>query len=292
MRRLVTLFGLLATLATAAACNPNASAPLTDPREILGKTIASTASLSSMRVRLDLDVRNADQPGVPQGGAAEGVFDVATGEMSFTGAAKDGTGAFAYIAADGASFVNTTGNGRWMKVPVMGGGLLAMFLMGGGGLPQTDTRQVLTDLVDDAETSVELRGVEDCATGKCYVTIVSLPPAQVWKLVVGLTGIDRMPGAAPITEQPQGIPALALQIATDTATLRLVELAASVSMETSNVAVRLQVAEPNQPVSINAPPPALVDDPKDTVGGGGMAPGPAPVQPVPIPPAPGETIGP
>jgi hypothetical protein len=292
IRRLVSLLAALA-IATVAACNPNASAPeLTDPGEILGRTVASTAGLRSMRVRADLEVRDQNQPGVVQGGAAEGVFDNGTGEMSLTGAARDGTGAFALISADGATFVNSSGNGRWTKMPAMGGGLVAMFLTGQGGAQQADIRLVLADLLDDPETTLELRGVEDCATGRCYVTTVALPPAQVWKLVVGLTGIDRLQGAGQVMEQPQGIPPVALQVVTDTATLRLVELAASVGYDSTSVAVRVRVASPNEPVAIEAPPPAIVDDASNTnggfgIGGGGVAPGPAPVQPVPA-----ESIGP
>jgi hypothetical protein len=291
MRRLVTLLWLLATVGTVAACSPSPAAPeLTNPREIVGRTIEATAGLRTMAVRLDLDIRDQNQPGVAQGGFAEGVFDVASGEMSVTGSSNDGSGAFAIIAADGASFVNSSGNGRWMKVPAMGGGLVAMFLMGGGGVQQPDIRLVLADILDDPETSIELRGVEDCATGRCYVTTVALPPAQVWKLLVGVTGIDKLQGAGQVMEQPQGIPALALQVVTDTATFRLVELAASVSTDGSTAAVRLRVAAPNEPVSINAPPANLVDDSGQTIGGGGIDPGPAPT--VAPPSVPMESIGP
>lgn len=291
MHRLVTLLGILATFGTAAACNPSPAAPeLTNPREIVSQTIAATASLSSMRVRVDLEVRDPARPGVPQGGAAEGVLDLTAGEMSVTGAALDGTGAFALIQADGAFFTRTADSARWMKVPAMNGGLLAMFMVGGGGAgQQPDVRVVLSDLLDDAETTVELKGVEDCATGRCYVTVVGLPPAQVWKLVVGISGIDRMQGAPQPMEQPQGIPGLALQVVTDTATLRLVELAGSVSVEASTAAVRLRVAAPNEPVAINAPPPALVDNPRDNIGGGGFV---GPPVAVPVQPVPQESIGP
>lgn len=293
MRRLVTLLWLVAIVGTAGACNPTPAAPeLTDPREILGRTVASTGGLSSMRVRADLEVRDQTQPGVVQGGSAEGVFDVATGEMSLTGSARDETGAFALISADGATFVNSTGNGRWMKVPAMGGGLVTMFLMGQGGAPQPDIRLLAADLLYDPETTVELRGVEDCATGRCYVTVVALPPAQVWKLVVGLTGIDRMQGAGQLMEQPQGIPPVALQVVSDTATLRLVELAASVSSDTMNASVRVRIASPNEPVSINAPPPGLVDDPQDNIGGGGIVAPPAPAAAPPVQPMPVESVGP
>ncbi|MDQ2965568.1 MAG: hypothetical protein M3R57_06945 [Chloroflexota bacterium] len=295
MRRLVTLLGLLATVGTFTACSPSPAAPeLTNPREIVGRTIQATAGLRTMAVRLDLDIRDPARPGVPQGGAAEGVLDLTTGEMSFTGSAKDGSAAFGIITADGASFVSSSGNGRWMQVPAQAGGMAALFLVGSGGVQQPDIQPVLIDLLDDAETSVELRGVEDCTTGRCYVTIVGLPPAQVWKLVVGLTGIDKVPGAGVPIQEPQGIPGLALQVVTDTATFRLVELAASVSTDGSTASVRLQVAAPNEPVSISAPPPALIDNPGDTMGGGfgfgggGVAPGPPPQ----VQPSPAESIAP
>jgi hypothetical protein len=294
MRRLVAVLGILAIVGTVAACSPSGTAPeLTNPREIAGRTIQATAGLRTMAVRLDLDIRDPARPGVAQGGAAEGVLDLTAGEMSLTGSAKDGSAAFGIITADGASFVNSSGNGRWMKVPAQSGGMAALFLIGTGGAQQPDIPLVLLDLLDDAETSFELRGVEDCTTGRCYITIVGLPPAQAWKLLVALTGIDKVPNAGVPIQQPQGIPGLAIQVVTDTATFRLVELAASASTDGSTISVRLQVGAPNEPVSISAPPPALVDDPGDTIGGGsgfggGVAPGPPPqVQPVPA-----ESIGP
>jgi hypothetical protein len=291
MRRLATLIGLLAIVGSALACGPNTpAAELTDPREILSRTIETTASLRSMRARVDLDIRDANRPGVPQGGFGEGVLDLATGELSLTAAATDGSGAFAFIQAGGASFARNSANGRWTKVPAGEGGLVALFLMGGGGggMPAPDVRKVLGAILADPETTIQLRGVEECATGRCYVTEVGLPPAQTWKLVVGVSGLDQMPGAAGLLEQPAGFPALALQVLTDTATLRLVELAASATAEGTTVAMRLQIGAPNEPVSIEPPPPGLVDAMIGNQGGGGViAPVPVQVDPVPV-----ESVGP
>lgn len=276
LRRLVTLLGLVAIVGTAAACSPNPAGPeLKDPREILSKAIQSTAGLRSMRVRVDLETRDKAQPAVPQGGFAEGVLDLVSGEMSLAGAGNDGANAFAFIQADGFGFARTSVNGRWMKVPAMGG-IAGIFLLGGNvAAPQVDVPGALADLLDDQETVVELRGVEDCASGRCYRTVVGLPPAQVWKLVVGVTGIDKMPGGA-VQPQPNGIPAISFEILTDTATLRLVDLVATGAVDGSSVAVRLRVAAPNEPVAIEPPPPNLVDDPGSNLGGGGVVAPPAP----------------
>lgn len=286
MRRLVTPLGIVAILVPAIACNPTASPPeLTNPHEILGRTIETTAGLRSMRVRIDLDIRDQARPGVPQGGFAEGVLDLGTGEMSVTAAANDGSGAFAYIQADGAAFTRNSANGRWTKFPAMGG-MVGLFLLGGGGAaPQVDVPRALMDLLDDVETAVELRGVEDCATGRCYRTAIGLPPAQVWKLIVGLTGIDRLQGGRAIEPPMDQIPPIVLEVLTDTATLRLVDMVGSAGMNGSTAALRLRVAAPNEPVAIEAPPPGLVDNAGAGFGGGGVA--PAPAQPVPA-----ETIGP
>lgn len=290
MRRLVTLLGIVAILGSAAACSPNPAGPeLTDPREVLSRTIQSTAGLRSMRVRLDLEMREQARPGAPTGGFAEGVLDLANGEMSLAGAGNDGAGAFAYIQADGFGFARISGTDRWSKVPAMGG-IAGLFLMGGNAVaPEVDMKAALADLVDDPETVVELRGVEDCEAGRCYRTAVGLPPAQVWKLLVGLTGIDRMPGGG--VQPPLGdIPSISFEILTDTATLRLVDLVATGSAGGSSVAVRIRVAAPNESVAIEPPPPGLVDEPGSNLGGGGVvAPAPPVVRPVPVP---AETIGP
>ncbi len=293
MRRLVTLLGILAIVGTAAACSPTPAAPeLTNPREILVRTIESTAGLRSMRIRIDLEIRNRENPGVPQGGSAEGAVDLGTGELSFAGAAIDGSGAFAVIQADGAAFTRSAPNGRWTKIPAMDG-LAAIFLLGGGLAPPVDVPRALADLLDDADTAVELRGVEDCATGRCYRTTVQLPPAQVWKVVVGLTGIDRMLGGAEMMQQPPDLPPVSLEILTDTATLRLVDMVVSGSADGSSAALRLRVAAPNEPVAIEPPPPGLVDDAGANMGGGGTGvPAPAPPVVGPVQPVPAESIGP
>ncbi|HEY7591255.1 MAG TPA: hypothetical protein VH723_09690, partial [Candidatus Limnocylindrales bacterium] len=175
---------------TVAACGPPASQPeLTDPRVIIVRTIQATSGLRTMRVRLDAELRDSSQQ-APQGGAVDAVVDVAAGEVSATGAARDGTGQFGVIVADGFLFA-TSSNGRWMKTPMVGA--LPLMLFGGGGGPAPNVPAVLLDLADDPETDVRLEGTIECDTGRCYHTRVVLPQGQVWKLVVGLTGIDRAP---------------------------------------------------------------------------------------------------
>lgn len=290
LRRLVTLLWIAAIVGTATACSPNPAGPeLKDPKEILSKTIQSTAGLRSMRVRLDLEMREQARPGAPTGGFAEGVLDLVNGEMSLAGAGKDGAGAFAFIQADGFGFARTSGTDRWSKVPAMGG-IAGIFFMGGGAPgPQVDVPAALADIIDDADTVIELQGIVDCQAGRCYRTAVGLPPAQVWKLVVGLTGVDRIQGGAPV-QQPPDIPPISIEVLTDTATLRLVDMIATGTAGTTTTALRLQVGAPNEPVAIEAPPPQLVDDPGSNLGGGGVVAPPAPVvEPVPVP---AETIGP
>jgi hypothetical protein len=295
MRRLVTLIGLLAIVGSAVACGPSTpAAELTDPREILSRTLETTAGLRSMRVRVDLEIREAARPGEPQGGFAEAAIDLAAGEVSLTASPTSGIGVLAFIQADGASFARTEANGRWTKVPAAGGGMVALLLMGGGGagMQPPDVRKVLGSVLADPEITTELRGVEDCATGRCYVTQIALPPALLWKLVVGLIGLDQMPDLAGEVEQPVGLPPVALQVITDTATLRLVELVASAAAGGSTVAMRLQIAAPNEPVSIEPPPPGLVDVFQGNEGGGVIAPAPVPAQPVPVETAVPATDGP
>lgn len=296
MRRLTTWIALVALVGSVAACGPSTpAAELTDPRDILTRTLETTAGLRTMRVRVDLEVRDAANPGAPQGGFAEGAVDLASGELSLTASANDGSGAFAYIQADGSSFVRDSANGRWMQGPAAGG-LVAFFLMGGGGAnmpPPPDVRRLLATLVADPDTSVELRGVEDCATGRCYVTQVGVAPEQVWELVMGLVGDQMLGGGGAGLQQPEGIPAVALQVQTDTATLRLVDLVASATADGTTVGIRLRIAAPNEPVAIEPPPPGLVDPFGGNEGGGGVvAPMPVPAQPVPEQPVPVESIGP
>jgi hypothetical protein len=266
--RIRALLAAATLLVAIAACQPTPAAPLlTDPRDILGRTIGSTSAIRSVHARAEISIRNAVPVGQPeqpvnQGGTAEAVVDLAAGEISVSGAAADGTGRFAMIVADGASFSQSSLDaGRWIRMPIAGG-------LGPGavlGMPVVakppDLPALLTEALADPTTTIELRGVEDCATGRCYRVAVGLTAERVFDLFIALSGMDQMPGFDEEMLAAGGfLPALGIEVVSDTASLRLTELAVSASMQGTAIALRVQLARFDEPVSIQAPPPALVDD--------------------------------
>src|SRR5437867_3913010 len=113
--RLLAVAGL--GLLVLAACGPGADGPLlSDAREVVGRTIAATAPLRTVRVRFDATMQQAPQQGIvpnpgPNGGWLEAEVDLARQELSAHGAASDGSSGFEVIVADGALFVKNTSTG-------------------------------------------------------------------------------------------------------------------------------------------------------------------------------------
>ncbi len=250
----------------AAGCQPAAAPALSDPREILAKTITTTAAIRTMHARLDYESRapGSNEGGARgQGGFIEGDVDVDAFEVNARGASLDGTGQFGLVIADGTAF-SLDSTGRWTQVGAPIVDLRSVLLGGGAGGASPDVVPILGAILADPATRMELVGVEDCAAGRCYRTKRSA--------VVKLMGLDRIPGGA---EAPpaESIPGITFEILSDTATLRLVDGYASASAGGTVVNVRVQVSAPNVPVSIQAPPRNLVNPP-------GF---PVPATPAPVP---------
>jgi hypothetical protein len=112
---------------------------------------------------------------------------------------------------------------------------------------------------------------------------VEVPRESVWPLVVGLMGLDRIPGVQPPAPALDDLPTISIAVLADTATLHLVELTGGGSIAATSAQVRLRLADHDSPVSIQPPPPELVDP---AVGGGAGVPQPVPAQPVPAQPVP------
>jgi hypothetical protein len=264
----ILIAGLLMVLS---ACRQDAGPLLSDPRDILTRTIGATSLIRTATVRVDASMRmvQPDPGGLPaqpqdQGGTAEALVDLANGEFTATLAAADGSSRFSVILADGAAFTQDTMTGRWVKMPMAGGlggfGPGAVFGVP-GGIDPPNVPAMLAEVLADPTTTIELRGVEDCAAGRCYRLAVGLAPERVFKLVVTATGMDQMPGFDEQAALAGGfIPGLGVEVVSDTATLRMIEASVSASVQGTAVAVRLQLSRFDEPVAIQPPPPALVDN--------------------------------
>jgi hypothetical protein len=260
--------GVLLLTLTFVACGPSDANLLTDPRQILGQTIAATTPIKSVRVRFDLAYQSSPPDGQigqrrQEGGWLEANVDFGSQAVSARGAAIDGTGQFEGVLTGNALYSKTMGNGRWSKTTLPAGmGMNPIGLFAGGGLGRQgpDIQGTLAAALTDNAIDVQLRGVEDCRTGRCYRTEVTIPPAKVWELAMKLTGADRLGGGA-AQQPPEGdIPAITIQLLIDTKTLWLIDAVGSGSAKGNSASVRVQLADHNVPVVIQPPNPALVDD--------------------------------
>jgi hypothetical protein len=287
MRRRRPALTVLVVAMAVVACQPGPAEDLTDPRDILSRTIRATSQLRTVDVRLELEAGGPDGVvvGGLEAGTAEVRLDLVAGEADGRVLDRAGAEQGRFILVDESLFT-TTGRGRWATFGLPEGGLANpafLFLGAGAGGEGPDFVAILSQAVREPSIDVRLAGTEDCRPGRCYRTLVNIPPEVVWPLVAGLAGFDRLPGfAAPPPDAD--IPAVALSVLTDTATLRLEELALGVSIGASAVDVRLSLANHDEPLTIVPPPANLVDPGVDMGGGIGPAvPAPPPEQPLPVP---------
>jgi hypothetical protein len=280
-----TLVSLTVLLLLVSACQATSQAPLlTDPREILTQTIGATSTVRTVHARVDVVVRmpQADPAGPSeQGGFGEIDLDLVNTELNAVIEASDGSGRSAFTLVDGTAFTQGSASGRWTKVPMVGGvpGLLGGGLFGGAPVPAPDVPKILAEAMADPATTIELRGVADCATGRCYQVAIALPPERVFKAVVSFTGMDQQPD---FDEQAvmagASVPGIGLELAVDTVSMRVVEATVSASLQGTAFAMRVQLSRFDEQLSIQAPPPALVDEPGAILEGVG--------QPIPVTPTP------
>ncbi len=280
-----------------AACQPPAAEELTNPREILGRTIVATAGLRTATLRAELQIRDPNAPGLGPGGVSGGVLEaqIDLPRSALTARVVDGQGPELgrAIVADGRIFMSGQ-NGRWQALPGDAGAMLnpAGMFLGMPGAAPPDYPAILGSALVDPAIRIELVGVEDCPSGRCYRTIVEIPREAVWSLAMKLSGMDQMRGFQEPAPPAADLPTIGLAVLSDTASFRMVDLAASGTLNGVAAQLRVQLTDPNGAVSIQAPPPELVDRPDiegilDEVGqelesGGVAEPAPAP----PVPPSP------
>ena len=264
-RSLVWAAACLVTVVLA-ACGPSSDGPLlSDPREIVGRTIQQTAALKTVRIRFDFQQHSepvgVNAPALPrdQGGWAELTADVGAQAVAVRGAGNDGQGQVEAVVLGGFVFVKNTVRGRWSKTAIPGGmGLNPIAILGGQAGQGAAVPIALAAALADPTVQAQLRGVEDCRGGRCYRTTCAIPPAVAWKLAMAVTGMDKQVGAQP---QPQdGIPQIDIELLTDTRTFHLIEALAGGTSQGTTVRLRAQLAGHDEAVTIAAPNPALVDD--------------------------------
>lgn len=284
MGRRRPLLGFAACLVLLAACGPGADQDLlTDPRAIVGKTIAATATIKTVRIRVDFTTHanpqaGPDQPVMPQPEQSGWVELTADAEHQAYAAraAMNGLPVNGELILIGnVVFLKEASAARWTRTTMPGGGgmpaLLGGFgLLGGPGGGPNLTGALVAMTADNA-VKYDLRGVEDCRTGRCYRTAISIPPEVLARAATQVAGNQLGP------VDMAGVPVIGLELLIDTRTLRLVDALVSGAAMGSSATFRIQLAGHDEPVAIQAPNPALVDEQNavDTGGGSSGVVGPA-----------------
>jgi hypothetical protein len=253
---------VVAIAGVAAACDPGSAENLTDPREILTRTLAATAGLRTASVRGELQLSDPNNANLqPAGGVIEAQVDLVARELN--GRALDARGVEmgrAVLVDETLFSTSTGGNGRWQQTPMtdeMLGNPSAFLFFGAAGEGGPDFVGIIGRAVQEPALRIALAGVEDCPTGRCYRTTVEIPADALWPLIVQLAGLDRVPGVQP--PPPGALPQISLAVLSDTATLRLVELAGTGALEGASGQLRIQLSGHDGAVSIQPPPADLVD---------------------------------
>lgn len=254
----VVLAGSLA--AALAACDSGATPlpELTDPSEILGAGIRSTAQLHTVHFRLQLEMQ---QP-LDAGGttAMEVDADVDLDGRDLAGRQRmttQGMGAGVtdseLMLIDGDSFTRTSGEPRWTLIPG------EMFPQPPGPEPSNaEVGAAIEAALRAPGVELELGDPQRCGEGRCYDVLVKLAPEATWRVVGGLwLGMLGAPNQA----APPGatIPPVAVHVLVDQATRRLVGIASEATVDGLRVAVQLTLTNHDAPLVIVPPPPNLVD---------------------------------
>jgi hypothetical protein len=174
--RVAALAAALASAILIGGCGGNdPSFPVTDPRELLSKIIDRTVAVQ--RVHLDAQLVEASNfLGGPEGGALQADLDIANGELSLAANSSEAAAAAVRVViADGRVF--TSNGGAWDVMP------LADFVAS-GPLDMLPPRERLVEalraIAADHRVGLERRDPVECATGRCYVLVVTVPIVVLW----------------------------------------------------------------------------------------------------------------
>jgi hypothetical protein len=128
---------------------------------------------------------------------------------------------------------------------------------GGPGAAAPDVPKLLATLAADPGVDVSLVRVEDCAGARCYRVRAAIPAGVVWSTLVEAMSLDQLaPDAA---RQPPDFPGLGLEAVFDTTSLRLAELSLAAHTGSSDVSAVARFTAHDRPLTVQAPPPGLVD---------------------------------
>ena len=274
MARGAAITALSAALLLAACGSPAETRP-TDPREILVQAVAATARLTTLRLHIEVisDMGNAidgplDGPrmAMTMKMALDVDLDLPTRQLAGRSTVQFAQGAFGnggpneqvsdVIVLQAATFTRNGPNGRWMKIPGGAGGAF------GGGPTNDQIAAILAEFVSNPAVELEVREASPCTLGTCDHIVAHVAGRNLGPVLGRLFGM-------PVDVMGREVmPNVAIDMLIDQATSVFSEARTAISMDGNSTSILVTLSNLGQNVQIVAPPPALVDDIGENMGGG------------------------
>ena len=235
---------LSATIAVGCAPVASSAPALSDPREILIRTFASTAALRTVHVVIEGDVLGEALVGVALSGAVlEADVDLVQRHLSARLRSPDGRFDASAILVDGAAFTLDRGATAWTRSPMANPDQDPL-----AGLAATAAiAKALATAVRAPAVKTELVATETCAGAGCYHVRATLPADVVFAFGSNLAGRNN-----PDEKAPDGTPPVTIDAWVDTATLRLVQ-ARVTNAANPQMSINVVLSRHDEAVSISAP---------------------------------------
>jgi hypothetical protein len=243
-----TVFAIAAMLATLAACTGSASvAPdPTDPREILVRSLQSTAALRTVHVAV---IAETGQPNGASKNTSEvrGDIDFVNRELAFSATTNLGDAGpkTDIVIADHLTY-NRWDGGAWSVSGVPGRDPLA-------DIPtMTEIAESIAVAVRDPATTVALlEPVDGCGQAGCHRVQATIPRTVVWRALQSL--LDGVAGAEPNAVPPAFIPDVVIDAWVEKGTLRLMQGTNSATISGTHVDLSFVLSRHDEPLTIVAP---------------------------------------
>jgi hypothetical protein len=246
--------------ALAVACEPATPALplLTDPAEVVMAGIRSTAALHTVHARFEIGFNMPGEGGM-DGQTIEIDADLDTRSFAGRGVADSANGAdftSEFIAVGGWQFTRNPPEQRWSSFQNVPAGV---------PFPSNDELlATISALVAGDGIAVRLADPETCGDSTCYHAIIDLDSDATWELFAPV--LVGAPGNGP---PPEGlaIPPVTIDLYIDQATRALIAANTAFTIQGTGLRLSIVLSNHDVPVQIVAPPPGLVDNALDNVGG-------------------------
>src|SRR4051812_25060600 len=233
---------VLALVVAGCGSPPPSAERLSDPRQIIAGTFASTTSLRTVHLAIESDVAAAALVGAMGNTVVEVDLDSTRHAVSGRMRIPDGQFDTSVIFVDGVLFNRDSTAGGWVRSD--NGGV--------GGDPfasvpsKADVAKALDAALRDPRIDIRLVATESCTGAPCYHVQAQIPAA----VLAGLLGNPQGPAAGPGDLGMIGDPSAEAWV--DTATLRLLQTRWTIASN-PRITLNIVLTRHDEPLSIVAP---------------------------------------